>query len=348
MRLHPFQRQRSFGLLVGFLLLPGLAAAAAPRPPGKMVDLGGHRLHVDCRGRGAPTVVVENGLGDFSFDWVLVQSKVAAQTRMCTYDRAGYAWSDPGPLPRTFDQLNFELREALSKLGEKPPFVLVGHSFGGPVIRNFAALHPSEVSGMVLVDSVFENQRVAIQGKAVRLRDGATGKPVPPPGRDMKARAMKAKDGPSHPVAGEEAARSATSSLDPLYRRLPPREQEYQVWAQSLPELGDAESSQREWSTEYFARLYANPSAGALGAIPLAVLSRALGGYSDNLDVPASELESERLAGQAGLARLSSRGRQIILPCGHNMELEAPDEVATEILRVVDEVRKTSGDSRSR
>src|SRR5690242_4801294 len=89
-----------------------------PKPLGKMVDLGGHRLHVNCTGKGRPTVVVENGLGDFSFDWILVQSRVSEFTRICAYDRAGYAWSDPGPKPRTFAQINLELRDALSKLGE--------------------------------------------------------------------------------------------------------------------------------------------------------------------------------------------------------------------------------------
>src|SRR5437868_6323769 len=89
----------------------GVAADDKSRPEasGKLVDLGGHRLHVNCTGRGAPTVVVENGLGDFSFDWALVQTRAARFTRICTYDRGGYAWSDLGPMPRTFAQVNLEL-----------------------------------------------------------------------------------------------------------------------------------------------------------------------------------------------------------------------------------------------
>jgi pimeloyl-ACP methyl ester carboxylesterase len=84
------------------------ASDSLPKPVGKLVDLGGHRLHVRCTGRGNPTVVVENGLEDFSFDWVLAQARVSRVSRICTYDRAGYAWSDPGPKPRTFGQLNLE------------------------------------------------------------------------------------------------------------------------------------------------------------------------------------------------------------------------------------------------
>src|SRR5580692_5539882 len=133
--------------------------APAPEPIGKLVDLGTHKLHVNCTGRGSPTVVVENGLGDFSFDWVLVQTRVTRFARICTYDRAGYAWSEPGPKPRTFAQLNLELRDALKKLGETGPFVLVGHSFGGPVVRNFAATYPKLVAGIVFLDAASEEQR---------------------------------------------------------------------------------------------------------------------------------------------------------------------------------------------
>ncbi|MEP6767282.1 MAG: alpha/beta hydrolase [Acidobacteriota bacterium] len=325
------RRRRASVVLLALLLLSRAASGSSPDPPGRMADVGGHRIHVDCRGTGGPTVVVESGLGDFSFDWALVQSKVATRTRICTYDRAGYAWSEPGPMPRTFDQLNLELRDALAKLGETPPFVLVGHSFGGPVVRNFAALSPSDVAGMVLVDSVFEDQRVTIQGKAVRLREGATGKPIPPPRR-----------GPGESAPPPRVETGPPPALDPLYRRLPEREQGFQMWAQSLPGLQQAENSQREWSSEYFERMHAAPSRGTLGAIPLIVLTRARGGYSDKLDVPAAELERERLAGQSSLAALSTRGRHVVLECGHNMELEAPEEVARAIEDVVNKARADS------
>ncbi len=173
-----------------FLLAAPLFAASgsAPAPLGKLVDLGGHRLHVACSGKGRPTVVVENGLGDFSFDWVLVQSRVSRFTRICTYDRAGYAWSDPGPKPRTFGQLNLELRDALARLGERGPYLLVGHSFGGPVVRNFALTYPADAAAVILVDSAFEGQRVGIGGKAIiRLGEDAKGRPIPPPHEDMRA-----------------------------------------------------------------------------------------------------------------------------------------------------------------
>jgi pimeloyl-ACP methyl ester carboxylesterase len=318
-------------ILTAYLVLA--ATTPDPKPLGKLVDLGGHQLHVNCTGKGSPMVVVENGLGDFSFDWILVQSRVSRYTRICTYDRAGYAWSSPGPKPRTFAQLNLELRDALSKLGEQGPFVLVGHSYGGPVVRNFAKTYPHEVAGIVLMDASFEGQRVGIGGKAmIRLGDGAKGRSIPPPHEDMKES--------DKPVAKTSTKPQAQQPLDPMYNVLPPVEQKLQLWAQSLPEIEDAEDSQREWSGEYFAEWLATPQAGKLGTIPLVVLTRAEGGYSDgDYDIPAAQLEKERKEGQAKLTLLSTNSKQVLVHSGHNMELQTPDDVTAAIREVVDVVR---------
>jgi pimeloyl-ACP methyl ester carboxylesterase len=306
---------------------------SVPPAPGKLVDLGGHNLHVNYTGEGSPTVVVENGLGDFSFDWILVQSRVSAFTRICTYDRAGYAWSDPGPKPRTFSQINLELRDALAKLHEPGPFVLVGHSYGGPVIRNFAAKYPHEVAGMVMVDAAFEGMRVGIGGhKTIRLGTDAKGLSVPTPREEMKDS--------DKPRAPTEAALPAQQPLDPMYKVLPPAQQKMQLWAQALPEVDDAENSQREWSGEYFAKWLATPQSGTLRAIPLVVLTRAEGGYDDRQDVPAARQENDRKQGQAKLALLSTNSKQVIVQSGHNMELEAPDDVTAAIRQVIEAVRR--------
>jgi pimeloyl-ACP methyl ester carboxylesterase len=312
------------------------ATTSEPKPLGKLVNLGGHRLHLNCTGKGGPTVVVENGLGDFSFDWVLVQSRVSHFTRICTYDRAGYAWSDPGPKPRTFSQVNLELRDALSKLGEQGPFVVVGHSYGGPVARNFATTYPHEVAGIVLVDASFEGQRVGIGGKAMmRLGDGAKGRSIPSPHEDMKES--------DKPVVRMSTTPQAQQPLDPIYNVLPPAEQKLQLWAQSLPEIEDAENSQRDWSGEYFAKWLATPQAGTLRGIPLIVLTRAEGGYRDgDYEIPAAQLEKERKEGQAKLTLLSTNSMQIIVHSGHNMDLEAPDAVTAAIRKVVEAARRHS------
>lgn len=298
------------------------------------MDLGGHRLHVNCTGKGSPIVVVENGLGDFSFDWSLVQSRVSHFARICTYDRAGYAWSDPGPKPRTFSQLNVELRDALSKLGEKGPFVLVGHSYGGPLVRSFAATYPREVAGMVLVDAAHEGLRVGIGGgKTIRLGDGAKGISIPAPHE-----AMSASD---KPVVRAEELPEELKTLDAMFKVLPPDEQKTHLWAQLLPAVYDAQNSETEWSDEYFAKWLATPQEGTLGKIPLIVLSRAEGGYRDgDADIPAAQLEKERKEGQSKLAALSTNSRQVIVHSGHNMNLEAPDDVTAAIRQVVEAVRR--------
>lgn len=310
------------------------ATASEPKPLGKLVDLGGHRLHVNCTGKGTPTVVVENGLGDFSTDWILVQSRVSRFTRFCTYDRAGYAWSGPGPKPRTFSQLNLELRDALSKLGEPGPFVLVGHSYGGPVVRNFATTYPHEVAGMVLVDAAHEGLRVGIGGrKTIRLGDGAKGISIPPPHEGMSAS--------DKPVVRAEDLPEELKTLDPMYKVLPPDEQKMHLWAQLLPTVYDAENSETEWSEEYFATWLAKPQAGTLGTIPLIIITRADGGYrAGDSDIPAAQLERERKEGQAKLTLLSANSRQVVVHSGHNMNLEAPDDVTAAIREVVEAVRR--------
>src|ERR1051325_1518411 len=117
--------------------------SAIPTAPGKILEVAGHRMHINCTGTGSPTVVVEMGVGDFSTDWVFIQNAVSKFTRICTYDRAGYAWSDPGPLPRTYPQINLELHELLAAAKERGPFVLVGHSFGGPLVRSYTKIYPN-------------------------------------------------------------------------------------------------------------------------------------------------------------------------------------------------------------
>jgi pimeloyl-ACP methyl ester carboxylesterase len=118
-----------------------------------MVDVGGYKLHLDCRGQGSPTVVMDAGLGSSSLDWSLVQPETASTTRVCAYDRAGMGWSDVGPEPRSPRHLAEELHTVLQNASIPGPYVLVGHSLAGKNLRMFAAAHPADVSGMVLVDA---------------------------------------------------------------------------------------------------------------------------------------------------------------------------------------------------
>jgi len=127
------------------------------QPPGRLIDIGGYRLHLVERGVG-PVVIFEAALGGGAFDWAVVAEQLASHARTISYDRAGNGWSDPGPGSRTPQQIADELHEALKRAGISPPYVLVGHSLGGLYVQVFARRFPGEVAGMVLVDSSHPDQ----------------------------------------------------------------------------------------------------------------------------------------------------------------------------------------------
>jgi len=153
-------------LLLSFLLIACGSANAArtqsttdgPPAPGTYIWVGSHRLHLDCQGTGSPTVVFDSGLGGSSLDWTLVQPEVASFTRACSYDRAGYAWSDPGPMPRDADNIVRDLEQLLGNGSVAAPYVLVGHSLGGLIVQKFARQHPQRIAALVLVDATHEDQ----------------------------------------------------------------------------------------------------------------------------------------------------------------------------------------------
>jgi len=130
--------------------------AAAP-PPGQLVDIGGHRLHLWCTGNGAPAVILDTGLGGTTADWGFVQPEVARFTRVCSYDRAGMGYSDPGPSPRTARHIASELDRLLTRSGIAGPVVLVGASIAGFNVRVFASDHVERATGLVLVDASHED-----------------------------------------------------------------------------------------------------------------------------------------------------------------------------------------------
>ena len=129
--------------------------------PGRLIDVGGRRLHVHCTGpseRTGPTVILEAGASSFAIDWALVQPEIARSHRVCSYDRAGSGWSDPRSDVETPARIVVDLQAALVTAGEKPPYVMVGASAGGQYVRLFQLEHPGDVIGLVLVDPSTEDR----------------------------------------------------------------------------------------------------------------------------------------------------------------------------------------------
>jgi pimeloyl-ACP methyl ester carboxylesterase len=169
--------KRVFLALGVLLLIAGLSGAtyqwlatrkelAATPPPGRLVDIGGYRLHLWCTGEGAPAVILDAGLGGTSTGWGFVQPEVAPFTRVCSYDRAGMGYSDPGPSPRTARRIASELAELLARGGITGPVVLAGESIAGFNVRVFASDHPERAAGLVLVDASHEDDAHEVPGMA--------------------------------------------------------------------------------------------------------------------------------------------------------------------------------------
>jgi pimeloyl-ACP methyl ester carboxylesterase len=156
---------QSMAMVLGVMAVGGvygtvgtsLDAAAYP-PPGRLIDIGDHRLHLHCTGSGSPTVILEAVSGGVSPLWGWVQPAVAQETRVCAYDRAGLGWSDPADGPQDSLDVAADLQLLLERAGERGPYVLVGHSLGGVYARIVADRMPEQVVGMVLIDSSHPDQ----------------------------------------------------------------------------------------------------------------------------------------------------------------------------------------------
>lgn len=145
-------------------------------PPGRLVDVGGHRMQIDCRGSGSPTVVLEAGLDALgSLSWSAVHDAIAKQSRACAYSRAGLVWSEPRSERFQADAVARDLHGLLANAGEQAPFVMVGHSLGGPYIMTFTRLYPQDVAGLVFVDASHPDQVERMKeavGKSLSSGDG--------------------------------------------------------------------------------------------------------------------------------------------------------------------------------
>jgi pimeloyl-ACP methyl ester carboxylesterase len=305
-------------------------------PPGRLVDVGGWRLHLNCTGEaraGQPTIVLEAGIGDFSVEWSLVQPDVSRFARVCSYDRAGDGWSELGPHPRTFRQIVYELHTLLERAGERPPYVLVGHSYGGWLVRTYQATYPADVRGMVLVEAGADNPwRMMPDGKLVRSSDLATGKTIPPVNMSTP---LRVSDIPAAALQQMRAgfADASRHANEAPRDKLPGEAQRMRAWA--LGQLGHVAAGVNPFEHEELATLREARSRqdSPLGDLPLVVITR---GIPEGTGPEAKAAESEHREDHATLARMSRSGRLVIAErSGHHVQLDEPGLVVTVIQQVV-------------
>ena len=305
-------------LIVCTLVVAGLAIAGAiyeriaearfarrHPPSGRLVDVGGRRLHLLCKGDApGPTVVVEQGAGSPSVVWEPIQARLAAFSRVCLYDRAGYAWSDPAPAGRSLTDRADDLHKLLTAAGVPGPYVLVAHSYGGAIGRAFAAKYRSDVAGLVLVDTPEE---------AVIFR---------PAFADYRRQFLRMV-GVGKGAARLGLVRLIMGVLSRPERGMTPEMNDRMVGLISNPTFGDPLGDELASLVNGRAELEATGRRGGLGDVPLVVIT-----HEQPFPGFAGLLEPGWREGQERLAELSSRGRVIVAhKSSHMIQAEEPELV---------------------
>ena len=301
------------------------------------VDIGGRTLNLYCSGQGTPTVILETGGNSPGYAWLLLQSKIAGFTRACWYDRAGIGWSNPPSSPRTSATVAGDLHEALHRAGVLPPYVMAGGSVGGEYVHIYTARYPSDVAGLVLIDSAVPDMHepdfylapanrmsgrtrhlfcvaLPVIARFGALRSVASRERRHPPPDFTPEQGNTLAKLEAQPKALRTDAEQACAATDE--GRVVPRE------GGGNPDINSAARN-----------------AGSLGDRPLVVLTAGRYWAPDGFEKEAAEYHEIWLHQlQASLVRLSTRGRQVIVDAHHDMA-ESPDSMVTAVRQVVDEVR---------
>jgi len=301
-------------LILGLILIgtiyESVAEAAdiqAYPPLGQMVDVGGYHLHINCTGIGSPTVVIDAGLGGWSLTWNSVQEEVAKTTQVCTYDRAGMGYSEASPLPRTADRFAYELHTLLERANVAGPYVLAGHSMGGLTVRIFAHEYPTEVAGVVLVESMSPGQMTQSHMEI-----------APQTSYQPSAFSLPF-------LLGRMGLVRFLAEPLGLIQTLPPQTQAaYAAFAVTPRTV-------QEWVDEFLSIQVSMAQAAAIttfGDVPLIVVTAALNQQTD-----WQTMQSELLL-------LSSNSQQIVAEnSGHNIEIDDPEAAVSGILNMVAQLR---------
>ena len=309
---------RSLALVLLSLAWSGQLANLPP-PPGRLVDVGGRKLHLLCTGSGSPTVVFEAGASSFAIDFSLVQTELTRAIRVCSYDRIGHGWSDPSgdKDPDTVTTLHALLGTA----GEKPPFILAGASRGGLLVRQFAARYPEEVAGLVLIDPTHEERLFTMfKGEAVAIAS-------------LTAEQLRSTYTPGPPVKIPRRAPQTGSPFDrlpaDLYKtRIVLDERLIASYPDSVPIEVVIAGAEKERAVLAALRADRQANPHPLGDRPVVVLSRGI------------DTDAERDASFAALAQISRNARHTVVPeSGHEIHLFKPAAVIQAVQDVVESAR---------
>lgn len=280
-------------------------------PTGRLFDVGGFKMHLDCTGQGSPAVILESGLGDTYVSWRKVQPEIAKFTRVCSYDRAGLGFSGSSSRPRTSQVIAQELHTLLGAAGVAPPYVLVGHSMGGFDVRLYASLYRNEVAGMVLVDSSHPDQESRFPAEL----------------KNMEGSWLREAEFLEYTMPFGIPRLLDLCERDPVARTA---ECNFHSARENVAEMkAFSESAVQAGST------------GSLGDLPLAVISHDPDRPSNDLPADLAKPTNEAWEKmQEELAHLSSRGTQTVAKnSGHYIQIDRPDVVIDAVHTVVEEAR---------
>lgn len=303
--------------------------------PGAFASVGAHRLHYRCDGEGTPAVIFDAGIAASSLSWSRVQPEVARFTCACSYDRAGLAWSEVGTTPRSISTLITELHNLIRHANVPSPYVLVGHSFGGLLIRAFTREYPTEVAGLVFVDPLHPEewcdpspqQRRTLRGGIFLSRFGAV------LARAGLVRFLLSRLSGGATTLPRRASRMLGTRVATLLMNMVGEVQKLPT--DVLPAVQEHWSSPKAFRGmwQHLAALPAccaevHRGVDTFGDMPLVVLS-------------AGRRDPRWVAADAALARTSTNGRHVVSAhSGHWVHLDDPDLVVTAILDVVTQVRR--------
>ncbi len=297
-------------------------------PPGRLVDVGGHELHLHCSGEGTPTVILESANIGWSLYWTKVQSDLSSLTRVCSYDRAGLGWSERGPSPRTGRQIAKELHTLLARARISGPYILVGHSIGGFVTRLYRESYREDVVAMVLVDAHHERQFdeeefrkfIASAKAAFPIIGAVTTLGI--------TRLMLTLD--LLPPLFAKQEEEAPSEIRPMLRA---------GWAKTryFATMADEEASLEETSSQV-------KRSGLLGDLPLVVITATGATWWPAMpkEVDRSRFRHTWLNLQADLMRLSTNSRQVFADrSSHFVNFDQPEIIVDQVRRLIEIDRPT-------